>query len=56
MLAIALGGLVVNVISLRWLQGQSLNIAAARTEVVADLAASVGVVAGSVSHRRVVAA
>lgn len=48
MLAIALGGLVVNVISLRWLQGHSLNIAAARTEVVADLAASVGVVAGSV--------
>lgn len=47
MLAVALGGLVINVISLRWLQGHSLNIVAARTEVVADLAASVGVVAAS---------
>jgi cobalt-zinc-cadmium efflux system protein len=47
MLAVALGGLIVNVISLRWLQGHSLNIAAARAEVVADLAASVGVVVAS---------
>ena len=48
MAAVALGGLVVNVIILRWLQGHSLNIAAARAEVLADLAASVGVVAASV--------
>ncbi|HJU80910.1 MAG TPA: cation diffusion facilitator family transporter [Acidimicrobiia bacterium] len=47
MLAIALGGLVVNVISLRWLQGHSLNITAARAEVVADLTASAGVVVAS---------
>jgi cobalt-zinc-cadmium efflux system protein len=48
MLVVALGGLVVNIISLRWLQGESLNIAAARAEVIADLAASVGVVVAAI--------
>jgi cobalt-zinc-cadmium efflux system protein len=48
MLVVALGGLVVNIISLRWLQGRSLNIAAARAEVIADLAASVGVVVAAI--------
>ncbi|MGH8924111.1 MAG: cation diffusion facilitator family transporter [Acidimicrobiia bacterium] len=48
MLVIALGGLVVNVISLRWLQGHSLNMAAARAEVTADLAASAGVVVAAI--------
>ncbi|MGH8958241.1 MAG: cation diffusion facilitator family transporter [Acidimicrobiia bacterium] len=48
MLVVALGGLIVNVISLRWLEGHSLNIAAARAEVVADLTASIGVVAAAI--------
>jgi cobalt-zinc-cadmium efflux system protein len=44
MLLVALGGLLVNLLNLRLLRGESLNITAARTEVLADLAASVGVV------------
>jgi cobalt-zinc-cadmium efflux system protein len=48
MLIVALGGVIVNVISLRWLNGQSLNITAARAEVIADLIASVGVVVAAI--------
>ena len=48
MLVVAVGGLIVNVISLHWLQGHSLNMVAARAEVVADLAASIGVVAAAI--------
>ncbi|HEX2421442.1 MAG TPA: cation diffusion facilitator family transporter [Acidimicrobiia bacterium] len=48
MLVVALGGVIVNVISLRWLHGQSLNITAARAEVIADLTASVGVVVAAI--------
>lgn len=46
-LAVASVGLLVNVVTLRWLRGHSLNLRAARNEIVADLISSVGVIVGS---------
>ena len=46
-LVVAVAGLVVNLIGLRWLHGHSLNLAAARSEVLADLWSSIGVVVGT---------
>ncbi len=52
MLVVATGGLVVNLVTLQILRGdrhQSLNVEAARTEVLADLAGSVGAMAAAVT-------
>ena len=55
MLAIAVAGLVVNLVAARILQrhaGESLNVSAALRHVIADLLGSAGVILAAADHPR----